>query len=75
MLLVPLTFGGTSAYQNYIDNAFLWLLVGVLFRLPEIAATPEERALAAPIRRRILGLRPWRMPARIPRPVPQQPAL
>ena len=41
MLLLPMTFGGTSAYQNYINNAFLWLLVGILFRLPEIAATPD----------------------------------
>ena len=28
LLLFPMTFGGTSAYQNYINNAFLWLLVG-----------------------------------------------
>jgi hypothetical protein len=34
-----MTFGGLSAYQNYINNAYLWLLVGILFRLPEIQAT------------------------------------
>jgi hypothetical protein len=39
LLLYPMTFGGLSAYQNYINNAYLWLLVGILFRLPEIQAT------------------------------------
>jgi len=36
LLLYPLTYGGVTAYQNYIDNAYMWLLVGVLFRLPEL---------------------------------------
>jgi hypothetical protein len=39
LLLYPMTFGGLSAYQNFIDNAYLWFLVGILFRLPEIQAT------------------------------------
>ena len=38
LLLVPLTFGSLNNYQNYICNTYLWLLVGVLFRLPEILA-------------------------------------
>jgi hypothetical protein len=74
VLLIPLTFGGTSPYQNYINNAFLWLLVGILFRLPEIAAMPDELA-PAPVRRRSYGLGLRRMPGRVPRPLPQQPAL
>ena len=41
LLLYPLTYGALSAYQNYVNNAYLWLLVGVLFRLPDLlAATP-----------------------------------
>jgi hypothetical protein len=32
--LFPLTFVGLSTYENYIVTAFLWILVGVLFRLP-----------------------------------------
>ena len=41
VLLYPITYGGLMPFQNYINNAYLWLLVGVLFRLPEIlAATP-----------------------------------
>jgi len=39
MLLVPLTFGSLSTYQNYVCNAFFWLFVGVLFRLPDVLAT------------------------------------
>jgi len=46
ILLYPLTFGGMSAYQNYINNAYLWILIGVLFRLPEIlAAAPGPSAV------------------------------
>jgi hypothetical protein len=36
LLLIFLTWGGLSIYQNYINNAYLWLLVGVLFRLPDL---------------------------------------
>jgi hypothetical protein len=39
VLLIPLTYGSLSGYQDFICNAFLWLFVGVLFRLPEILAT------------------------------------
>lgn len=36
LLLYPITFSGLSAYQNYVCNIYLWLLVGILFRLPEV---------------------------------------
>ncbi len=41
-LLYPLTYDVLSPYQNYIYNVYLWLLVGILFRLPELleAASP-----------------------------------
>lgn len=74
MLLIPLTFGGTSAYQNYVNNAFLWLLVGILFKLPLIAATPEESARAAPIGRRIRGWTLGRLSRRAPQPFSSQPS-
>jgi len=35
-LLYPLTYIVLSAYENYISNAYLWFLVGVLFRLPDL---------------------------------------
>jgi hypothetical protein len=72
-LLLPMTFGGTSDYQNYVNNCFLWLLVGILFRLPEIAATPEETA--AETRPRHHLLRVWRPSLRGTEAFRQQPNL
>ncbi|MDR7545257.1 MAG: hypothetical protein QN120_13515 [Armatimonadota bacterium] len=37
LLLFPFTFGGMQPYQNFVFNAYLWLLVGILFRLPALA--------------------------------------
>ena len=39
LLLYPLTFGGLAPYQNYVNNAYLWLLVGIFFALPQVLAT------------------------------------
>jgi hypothetical protein len=36
VLLFPETFGSINTYQDYVMNATLWLLVGILYRLPEI---------------------------------------
>ena len=36
-LLFPCTWGSLVLYQNFILNAYLWLLVGVLFRLPTLS--------------------------------------
>jgi hypothetical protein len=38
VLLFLDTFGGFQAYENYINNAYLWLLLGILFRLPSLSA-------------------------------------
>jgi hypothetical protein len=40
LLLLPETFAGLSPYQNYINNVYLWLLVGILFRLPNLNLAP-----------------------------------
>jgi hypothetical protein len=45
LLLFPVTFGSLSTFQNYVCNAYLWLLVGVLFRLPSILATTTVPAV------------------------------
>jgi hypothetical protein len=37
LLLFPFTYGALNAYQNYLYNAFFWLLLGVLYRLPSLA--------------------------------------
>lgn len=39
LLLILLTWGGFSAYEDYITNAYLWLLIGILFRLPQLLST------------------------------------
>jgi hypothetical protein len=45
LLLYPLTYGGLPAYQNYVNNAYMWLLVGVLFRLPELLTAMPAPAI------------------------------
>jgi hypothetical protein len=36
VVLFPFTWGGIQAYQNFVINAYFWLLVGILFRLPDL---------------------------------------
>jgi len=47
VLLFLWTWGSLDAFENYTCNIFLWLLVGVLFALPDIAST--SNALALPV--------------------------
>jgi hypothetical protein len=49
-LLFPATFGGMQAYQDFLMNAYLWLLLGLLFRLPTLALS-EQFAANAPTTR------------------------
>ncbi|HWZ53403.1 MAG TPA: hypothetical protein VNV84_01535, partial [Candidatus Acidoferrales bacterium] len=44
LLLYPFTYGGLSAYQNFVNNAYMWLLVGVFFKLPELLAAAPTAA-------------------------------
>ena len=37
MLLFVFTYDGLNAYQNFVSNVYLWLLLGILFRLPDSA--------------------------------------
>jgi len=47
LLLYPLTFGGISAYENFVCNMYLWIWVGILFKLPEIQeSTPSYYELS-----------------------------
>jgi len=41
LLLLPMTFNGMQPYQDFVLNAYLWLLLGILFRLPSIAITSQ----------------------------------
>jgi hypothetical protein len=49
MLLVPFSFNGMAPYQNYVMNAYLWLLIGVLFRLPYLARNSQAVAHPAQV--------------------------
>jgi hypothetical protein len=40
ILLIVMTYIAMGAYQNFILNAYLWILVGILFRLPYLAQLP-----------------------------------
>jgi hypothetical protein len=41
-LLLPATFGGMAAYEDFLLNAYFWLLLGVLFRIPSIALSAQS---------------------------------
>jgi hypothetical protein len=47
LLLIFLTWGGLSVFQNYINNAYLWILVGILFRLPDLFSTIVQPVVAS----------------------------
>jgi hypothetical protein len=44
LLLIPLTFNGIQPYEDYVLNAYLWLLLGILFRLPTLALSAQYAA-------------------------------
>ena len=50
-MLIPEMAGGIQGYQDFVMNAYLWFLLGVLFRLPHLKAAAEiksaEMSLAA----------------------------
>jgi hypothetical protein len=53
-LLIVATYGGIAAYEDYLLNAYLWLLLSMLFRLPTIALSAQFAAdtpLTQPVRR------------------------
>jgi hypothetical protein len=47
MLLFIYMFSGMVAYQNYVSNAYLWLLLGILFRLPDLLVNSPTPALVS----------------------------
>ena len=44
LLLLPMTFASLVAYEDFVLNAYLWLLLGILFRLPRLALSVEFAA-------------------------------
>jgi hypothetical protein len=57
--LVLLMYFGIQFYQNFVNNAYLWLLTGVLYRLPKLAEMPQP----IPIPRHLRGVPRWRLAA------------
>jgi len=55
--LVLLMYFGMQFYQNFVNNAYLWLLTGVLYRLPKLAQMPQP----IPIPRHLRGVPRWRL--------------
>jgi hypothetical protein len=55
--LLLLFYLAMSAYQNYVNNAYLWLLVGILFRLPKLAQMQQP----VPIAKRARGMSRWQL--------------
>jgi hypothetical protein len=55
--LVLLMYFGIQFYQNFVNNAYLWLLTGVLYRLPVLAKMPQP----VPIPRHLRGVPRWRL--------------
>lgn len=55
LLLLPMTFAGIQAYEDFVLNALLWLSLGILFRLPSISVSAEFAALQQNVPMR----RPW----------------
>jgi hypothetical protein len=52
LVLVPFTFNGLNIYQNFVMNAYLWLLIGVRYRLPtmKLMAQPAKVAVQSDTR-------------------------
>jgi hypothetical protein len=46
LLLFPMTFSGIQPYEDFVLNAYLWLLLGILFRLPTLAISDQYAATA-----------------------------
>jgi hypothetical protein len=72
LVLFPLTYVGLSTYQNYLVTAFLWILIGILFRLPLLLKpVPAEQLAAQQAGFRSSALDQSLLP--VHRPMPQPP--
>src|SRR5467141_3333911 len=55
LLLVLFMHFGLAPYQNFVNNAYMWLLIGMLFRLPMLAQLPQP----VPIPKHARGMARW----------------
>jgi len=57
LLLFPITFAGMQPYQDFVLNAYLWLLLGILFRLPKLALSTQYAPSVPPTPSPRFGIR------------------
>jgi hypothetical protein len=57
VLLIMLVYFGLPAFENYVNNAYLWLLIGVLYRLPKLAQMPQP----VPVAKHSRGVPRWQL--------------
>jgi len=41
LILIPLTYLTISPFQNFVNNSYLWIMTGIIFRLPQLAKMSE----------------------------------
>jgi hypothetical protein len=57
LILIPMTFTGMESYEDFVMNAYLWLLLGILFRLPTLATSDQFAAVQLGVPVRHTGMR------------------
>jgi hypothetical protein len=55
VLLILLVYFGLDAFENFVNCAFLWVLIGILYRLPKLAQEPQP----VPVPKRMRNLTRW----------------
>lgn len=66
LLLIPMTYAGMASYQDFVMNAYLWLLLGILFRLPTLAISAQFAAVQPGLQFQQSLQQPFQEPLRRP---------
>ncbi len=53
LVLQPFMTVSIQCYQNFVYNAYLWVMIGVLFRLPALVARQPDAPSAGGVRDRV----------------------
>jgi hypothetical protein len=46
MIFFPIGYASLSFCQDFLVNAYFWILIGILFRLPHLALSAQFSAMA-----------------------------
>src|SRR5262249_4415988 len=65
LIFFPLGYTSFAFYQDFLVNAYFWMLTGVLFRLPTLAFSAQSTALAKSMAQSNLSLSPALQPGPI----------